>query len=533
MRALFSCSFASLALCEYPLSVSAHSLSFSLTFRLENFTFGLLWARFINPWFALSPMPRGNGAAGANAMKGLEPRALEQGVVPLNAWARLLLELCGDPRTGGGRWAQALQRVRVVRTDTLRLLTTPELDGFLRRVGDATAKLINMENYRRRRQFFEGRGIDCSWMSAWARRKAEYFDIYKLLGSANFHEACRLISDQWKSFLGLLKAAKEGRLEPWQKVRPPGYRKRDGQRVPIVVVRFDNYRIDLERRVIHFGYWNISVPFKGKPRWLAKPGAKQGRLIITYDPVRKRWYARVSVEVALESKLGGGLKAGIDLGRERLIALVTEPLSEKGEGVALLYRGGPLKSDYFYFERKIAEIDRMLSDPKLEEVDRSVLKEIRKRFYEKRKRRRDQVFANAAAHLVRVCLELGVAVLLLGYPRGIAQDKPGKGNSNMWSYRRLEQRIAVAAENRGIPAFEIPEDGTSKTCAKHGCEVQRGPRGLVRCPYGHVMHADVNAALNILKRGGGKVPTRVKVLSFVPTPSGVIAVNKKKSSNPA
>jgi transposase len=47
------------------------------------------------------------------------------------------------------------------------------------------------------------------------------------------------------------------------------------------------------------------------------------------------------------------------------------------------------------------------------------------------------------------------------------------------------------------------------------------------------MHADVNAALNILKRGGGKVPTRVKVLSFVPTPSGVIAVNKKKSSNPA
>jgi hypothetical protein len=31
--------------------------------------------------------------------------------------------------------------------DTLRLLTTPEIDDFLRRVGDATAKLINMENY--------------------------------------------------------------------------------------------------------------------------------------------------------------------------------------------------------------------------------------------------------------------------------------------------------------------------------------------------------------------------------------------------
>jgi len=144
------------------------------------------------------------------------------------------------------------------------------------------------------------------------------------------------------------------------------------------------------------------------------------------------------------------------------------------------------------------------------------------------------LFANAAAHLVKVCEELGVGVLLLGYPRGVAQDKPGKGNSNVWSYRRLERRIAVAAENHGIPAFEIPEDGTSKVCARHGCEVQRGPRGLIRCPYGHTMHADINAAMNILKRGGGRVPTRVKVFSFIPTASKVIAANeKKKNHNPA
>jgi putative transposase len=476
---------------------------------------------------------RGNGAAGAGAVKGSQLRALEQGVVPLNAWAWLLLEQLGDPRCGGGSGAQAL-KVRVVRTDTLRLLTTPEIDEFLRRVGDATARLINMENFRRRWLFFEAGKIDYSWMSAWSRRFTDYFDIYKLLGSANFHEACRLIGDQWKSFVGLLKAAKEGKLEPWQKVRPPGYRKdRDGQRVPIVVARFDNYRVDLERKTLRLGYWNIEVPFTGKPRWLTRPGAKQGRLVITYDPVKKRWYAKIAVEVVLEGRLGGGLKAGIDLGRERLIAFVTEPINGSGEGVALLYRGGPLKSDYFYFEKKIAKIDKMLADPKLEEVDRAVLKEVRRRLYERRKRRREQIFANAAAHLIRVCLELGVAVLLLGYPRGVAQDKPGKGNTNMWSYRKLEMRLATTAENFGIPAFEIPEDGTSKKCARHGCEVVRKPRGLVRCPFGHTMHADVSAAMNILARGGGKVPTRVRVLSFIPTVSGVIAVNGKKNSNPA
>jgi putative transposase len=124
----------------------------------------------------------------------------------------------GDPCGSGGSGAQA---VRVKRVDTLRLLPSSEQEELLRRVGDATAKLINMENFRRRKLFFERKGIDCSWMSAWSRRFTEYFDIYKLLGSKNFHETCRLISDQWKSFVGLLKAAKEGRLEPWQQVRPP------------------------------------------------------------------------------------------------------------------------------------------------------------------------------------------------------------------------------------------------------------------------------------------------------------------------
>ena len=471
-----------------------------------------------------------NKAKSKKKRNGADKNCSDREIVPLNAWARLQLGQGGDPCGSGGSGAQA---VHVVRTDTLRLLTTPELEDFLRHMGNATAKLINMENFRRRKLLFETGKIDCSWKSAWERRYTEYFEIYKLLGSMNFAEACRLIGEQWRSFIGLLKAAKEGRLEPWQKVRPPGYRKdKDGQRIPIVVVRFDNYRVDMERRVLHLGYWNVDIPFTGKPRWLTKPDAKLERLIIAYDPVKKRWYARGSVEVTLERKLNHGLKAGIDLGRERLIAFVTEPLSESGEGVALLYRGGPLKSYYFYFEKKIAGIDRMLADPKLEEADRAVLKEMRRRLYEKRKRHRDQLFANSAAHLARMCLEFGVSIVFIGGLRGLAQDKPGKGNSNMWSYRKLKLRLATTLENHGIAAFEIPEDGTSKKCARHGCEVERGPRGLVRCPHGHVMHADLNAAMNILARGGGKVPARVKVLSFIPTASKVITVNEK-SSNPA
>jgi len=169
-----------------------------------------------------------------------------------------------------------------------------------------------------------------------------------------------------------------------------------------------------------------------------------------------------------------------------------------------------------------------------EKMNRSVLKEERRRLYDKSRRRRDQVFANSAADLARGACALRVDTVFIGGLRGLAHDKPGKGNSNMWSYRRQKLRLATTLENHGIALFEIPEDGTSKTCARHGCEVVRKPRGLVWCPFGHAMHADLNAAMNILARGGGKVPARVKVRSFIPTASKVIPVNEKdENSNPA
>jgi len=311
------------------------------------------------------------------------------------------------------------------------------------------------------------------------------------------------------------------KLEPWRKPRPPGYRKREGQRLPIIFVRYDNYEFDLERKVLRLRYWNVEIPFKGEPRWLTKPGAKQGRLIIHYDPVKRRWYARVSVEVPLQTSSMPGLKAGVDLGREILAAVAVE------DGHALLYRGGPLKSDYFYFEKRIAEIDRMLSDPKSEGIDRAVLRAERRRLYDKRRRRREQTFANLTAHMARELARRGVSVVFVGHPRDIAHDKPGKGNTNMWGYWKLITRMSVTLENHGIAAFAVPEDGTSKVCARHGCEVQRGPRGLVRCPFGHARHADLNAAMNILKRAGGKVPERLKVHIFTPTPSRVIEKEKQ------
>jgi len=75
-------------------------------------------------------------------------------LVPLNAWAQLLMERSGDPCGSGGSGARAQA---VWRAETFRLHPTPEQEELLQSVGDAVAKLINMENYRRRQLLFTGK----------------------------------------------------------------------------------------------------------------------------------------------------------------------------------------------------------------------------------------------------------------------------------------------------------------------------------------------------------------------------------------
>jgi putative transposase len=446
----------------------------------------------------------------------------------LNAWAPLLVGLDELHRYGGG----AIEGRSVVqRTDIVRLLLNVQQEELLRHIGDQTARLINMENYRRRQIFYAKRGIDTGVKVARElATKTEYNEMKGILGSRNFDETLRKVAEAWKSFAELLKEKKKGKLPLWLNPKPPGYRKMDGTRIPIIIVRADNYRIDAERKVIHLGYLNISIQFTGKLRWLAKPGAKRGRMEITYDPVKKRWYALISVRITLERRNKGQDSMGIDLGREILATAVTS------SGNALLYKGGVLKSDYFYFERRIAEVDKALSDPGMEEADRAVLWEERRRLFEKRKRRRNQIFANLASHLAREAVKRNIGIVFIGHPLGIAQNKAGKGNTNLWSYKKLIDRLATTLENHGIAVFLINEDNTSKKCAWHRVEVERKPRGLVHCSLGHTVHSDVNGALNILKRGlealgiEAELPRKIRVLSFIPTPCRVV---ERKNHNPA
>jgi putative transposase len=485
----------------------------------------------------LRSVHRGESAAVANAVRGPEPQALElETPRPLGAARANRAEAVGEQKItkienksknkniGNGEngivplnvWAEnpSALEATVWRADTVRLLPTPEQVELLLRLAKATRALINME-HARRRQLYERTGeIDTGIKHAyWSQ---DYAQLKELLGSKNFDEALCLVAESWRSFKELLELKEQGRLPAWLDPKPPKRLKS-----LIIAVKHDNYRLLEDEKAIWLGYYNVKLKFKGDLRWW-RERLQQGRLVITYDDVKGAWYAHIASEVELKRDMRAPLKCGIDLGRERLAAAVTE------SGVALLYRGTVLKSEYHFLKMEVSELDKRA---RFADFDVQVWLEKRKWLFRRYRVRKRELIKNMAAHLARELYTLGVTEIYIGYPRDIAHNKPTEGN-NAWPYWQTIKEIARAAENLGIAVYLVPEESTSRVCARHGCEVVREPRGLVRCPYGHVMHADLNAAMNILKRAGGRVPERVKVLSFTPTPEGVIERRKKRRGKP-
>jgi len=338
-----------------------------------------------------------------------------------------------------------------------------------------------------------------------------------------------------------LKLKKEGKLPPFMKhISPPNYWKdrETKKRKLILAIRQDRYIVDEQNYKLILKDFNMEIYFAGKLTWYGK----QGRLEICYDEAKNACYASIPVDVGVEiTKKGnkskyivhgkrksiqlelpkGNKMASIDLGINVLASVIVE------DGTWLLYKGVRAKEDYFYFEKKIAEVQSLADKTKNMgeyKAYEKLLKE-KRRLHGKLKRRFRHLYRNFASHLIKELHGLGVSTIYLGYPFDIAQEKGNKFTVNLWSYRKFMDAIELKAQEYGIKVFEVVEYNTSKYCAYHDVEVERRPRGVVICPKGHRLHSDLNGALNILKKAVNVIVSKVKKpISFIVDHNGVAPV---------
>ncbi len=280
--------------------------------------------------------------------------------------------------------------------------------------------------------------------------------------------------------------------------------KDDGKRKPLIILRNDQYKIDGNTLILKgLGkFKRLEVQFKGRIHLKGK----QGRLEITYDPVKRKWYAHISFTVEeklinnewveIPRKPLGNLSAGIDLGVNNLMAVYVE------NGKSFLVNGRPLKAIDFYFRKVITDYQSKLN--------KSGVRTSRKlrRLHEKAKLRAKHYINTAVRQTLERLYHLGVSRIVIGYPKGIARnsDRGKKQNfflSHVWRFNCVIIRLREVAEEYGISVEVVGEAFTSKVCPVCGksCEGARFVRGLFKCPAtGLVFNADLVGAFNILKK---------------------------------
>ncbi|KUH33332.1 transposase [Thermococcus celericrescens] len=381
------------------------------------------------------------------------------------------------------------------RAVTVKLQPSKEQEKTLFELADTGAKVWNRVNYLRRREFFEGKPVDFL-----KTEKIVYEEFKKEIGSATVQQICRKNAESWRSFFSLLRKRRNGELPEWLKPKPPNYIKEGG----LIVLRNDQYRIE-DNRLILKGlgkFKRLEVQFKGRIHFKGK----QGRLEITYDTVKQKWYAHVSFTV--EKKLVndkwvrvprrplGNLSAGIDLGVNNLMAVYVE------NGESFLVNGRPLKSIAFYWRKRIAEYQS--------KINKSGAKKSKnlKRMHEKAKLQARHYINTAVRQTLERLYQLGVGRIVIGYPKGIARnsEKSRKQNfllSHVWRFNYVIKRLKEVAEEYGIVVEVVGEAFTSKLCPVCGKphEGARFVRGLFKCPVtGLVFNADLVGAFNILRK---------------------------------
>ena len=222
--------------------------------------------------------------------------------------------------------------------------------------------------------------------------------------------------------------------------------------------------------------------------------------------------------------------AAIDPGVNNLIAITTN------KGQSLLVKDKIVKSINQFANKEIARIAS--AQTKTGGFEYVVMSNQLQKVYQKRHRRIEHLFYILANHVLNFCLENNVSKLVLGKNKGWKQgyNKGKENNQNFIQipYTSLYQKITDKLTKHGIEVIEQEESYTSQASALdldhipvYGDDVPVGIFSGIR--YGKhnrlyktsndiTINADMNGALNILRKAFPNVKVELNELQYMKNP---------------
>lgn len=326
---------------------------------------------------------------------------------------------------------------------------------------------------------------------------------YKLMKAQCAQQVLKMLDKNVKSFC---KSVKDWGNHPEKyKAKPelPRYRKRGG----VFELRYTNQNSQIKdgKLILEKG---LSVTI---PQW-----EKYGNLVQNFQQIRiKPGRRSITVEIvyARESvqPVGNENYASIDLGLDNLATMIC------GKG-AFIYSGRFLKSYNNHFNKRMSKLQAIKDKQGIEKSTKRI-----RNMYEKRERYMEDAFHKVSRSIVDFLTQHQIGNLVVGYNKGWKQNiNIGSVNNQKFvqmPFARLRSYLKYKCEMAGIRFICNEESYTSKCDAlayepvgKHEAYLgKRVKRGLFRSSVGKLINADVNGAVNILRKvvGDSEITSRI------------------------
>jgi len=369
-----------------------------------------------------------------------------------------------------------------------RINPKPEEEEILQKLGFYATKLYNTDNYIRREEW-DKTGKIPNWYEQYKRLKENQW--FKLLPAQTAQAVIKNLQDAYVSWFKLRKTDKNA--------RPPRFRKKN-RLSPITFYQ----QFKIEDGTLTFG---MSRKFRKETGvnklsfkindWREIEGIPKMCNIIFQD---NKWMAHIVYEIPDKPLNNSPEIMAIDLGIVNLATTVDT------KGNSTIYSGRQALAIQHYFNKEIAKVQSKT----MKQHDKKGSKAIT-RMSKKKKRQINQIIHTVTKEVVKEAKRNNVGTIVVGDLKNIRKDNEGNGKNrgkknnqklHSWGFSKLISQIEYKAKLSGIRFEKISERDTSKTCSVCGLvkKSNRKHRGLYQCKCGNKMNADVNGAVNLLKK---------------------------------
>jgi putative transposase len=353
----------------------------------------------------------------------------------------------------------------------------------------AAKNLWNAANYVLRQAFIHENRV-VSWKELYAEIKTT--EAYQALPRKVSNQVLIQLKTAWSCFFKGLAAWKKEPDKFLGRPKLPKYKPKSEGRNLLTYESGAVHKRSLKKGLLDVSSLHLAIPTKHKKVSQVRIVPRNGHYVVEVVYLH---------EIEPNQALDETLVAGIDLNLDNLVVLA----SNKPGLAPLIVNGRLLKSVNQFYNKTRAQRQRLLPGAR---HNSALLEAITNR-----RNRRVKDFLHKTSHLVvKKLVEEKIGTLVIGYNPGWKQEiEIGRLNNQKFvaiPHAQLVEMIAYKARLAGLKVILENENHTSK-CSFLDLEPighkarylgRRIHRGLFRAADGRLIHADVNAALNIIRK---------------------------------